>query len=392
MKIKTPIFLDYHSTTPIDERVFDEMKPYFTVDFGNASSKSHVFGWKAEAAVQLARKRISSMIHSSPEEIIFTSGATESINLALKGIAEYSSKNTKRIITTQTEHKATLDTCKRLEESGCEIIYLNVDKYGMIDLNELKNSIDNNTILVSIMFANNEIGTIHPVQEIGNICKEHGVLFHTDAAQAAGKIKIDVDKMNIDLMSFSAHKMYGPKGIGALYIRKKNPRINLLPQIDGGGHERGFRSGTLNVPAIVGFGKACDIAVIEMAQDDVRMKSLRDKLFNMIKEECEGVYLNGHPENRLSNNLNIRFEYTDADTLMMAMKDIAISSGSACSSYQPEPSHVLKAIGLNERELRESVRIGLGKLTTETEILYVAERITSEVKKIRQHNLDMSLK
>ena len=307
--VKLPIYLDNHSTTPVDSRVFDAMKPYLTDIFGNAASKSHVFGWKAEAAVKSARNKVAELINARTEEVIFTSGATESINLALKGAAEAYGRKGRKILTTQVEHKAVLDTCKTLERIGFDVKYLKTDKYGLIDLGELKSEIDDDTILVSIIAANNEIGTIHPLKKIGEMCRAKGVLFHTDAAQALGKIKLDVKDMKIDLMSVSAHKIYGPKGVGALFISSKNPNVNLVPQIDGGGHERGFRSGTLNVPGIAGFGKACEIYTDELDSESKRIFALKEKLYNGIREKLEGVYLNGHPEKRLPGNLNLSFEY-----------------------------------------------------------------------------------
>jgi cysteine desulfurase len=381
---RSSIYLDNQSTTTVDRRVLDEMMPYFTDIFGNAASKSHEFGWRAEQAVESARAKIAGLIGAEKIEIIITSGATESDNLAIKGVAEYYKHKGNKIITSPTEHKAVLDTCKSLQRGGYEIQYLPVDKYGLIDLNMLEESIDNNTILVSIMTANNEIGTLQPIKEIGRICRENGVIFHTDAVQAAGKILLDVNAMNIDLMSLSAHKMYGPKGIGALYIRSKKPSVKLIPQIDGGGHERGFRSGTLNVPAIVGFGKACEIAGSEMNTESERIKGLRDKLFEGISKNLDHVYLNGHPELRLPNNLNIAIEYVNADALMMSMKEIAISSGSACTSASLEPSHVLKAIGLSDELRKSSVRFGLGRFNTEEEITYAADKVVQTAKKIRE--------
>ena len=382
--VKLPIYLDNHSTTPVDNRVFEAMKPYFTEIFGNAASKSHEFGWKAGAAVENARAKIAKLILAEPKEIIFTSGATESVNLALKGVAEAYISKGKKIITAATEHKAALDTCKSLERKGFVINFVPVDEYGLIDVDELNKMIDSETILVSIMTANNEIGTIQPIKEIGKACHEHGVLFHTDAAQALGKIKIDVNKMNIDLMSISAHKLYGPKGIGALYIRSKNPRVKLVPQIDGGGHERGFRSGTLNVPGVVGFGKACEIASDEIAIESERTRKFRDNLYDCLNSGLEGVKLNGHPEKRLPGNLNLSFEYADADSLMMSMKEIAVSSGSACSSAEAEPSHVLKAIGLENDLIKSSIRFGIGRFNTEEEIEYTIIKVTEKVKELRK--------
>jgi cysteine desulfurase len=378
------MYLDNHSTTPVDPRVLEEMTPYFTKIFGNAASKSHEFGWKAEQAVERARTQIAHLIGAEPHEIIFTSGATESDNLAIKGTAEYYRSKGKHIITSPTEHNAVLDTCKTLQRNGFEIQLLNVDKYGLIDIDELRSAITEKTILVSIMTANNEIGTIQPINEIGMICKERDVLFHTDAVQAAGKIPLNVNEMNVDLMSLSAHKMYGPKGIGALYIRSRRPAVKLVSQIDGGGHERGFRSGTLNVPAIVGFGKATEIAVNEMKSESETLRNLRDKLYNGIISNLEHVQLNGHPEKRLPNNLNIAIEYVNADALMMSMKEIAISSGSACTSASVEPSHVLKAIGLSDEMVKCSVRFGLGRFNTKEEIDYTIRRVTESINEIRK--------
>lgn len=381
--VKLPIYLDNQSTTPVDKRVFDAMQPYFTEIFGNAASKSHEFGWKAEAAVENARAKIAKLVSAEPNEIIFTSGATESINLAIKGAAEAYRAKGKKIITAAIEHKAVLDTCKSLERKGFVIKYVSVDEYGMIDVNMLKEMIDSETILVSIMTANNEIGTIEPIEEIGNICREKGVLLHSDAAQALGKIEIDVNKMNIDLMSLSAHKLYGPKGIGALYIRTKNPRVKLVPQIDGGGHERGFRSGTLNVQGIVGFGKACEMAASEMDTESVRVKRLRDKLYEGIISQLNNVKLNGHPENRLDGNLNLSFEFVNADALMMSMKEIAVSSGSACTSAEASLSHVLKAIGLRDDLIKCSIRFGIGRFNTKEEIDYTINKVTEKVSELR---------
>lgn len=381
--VKLPIYLDNNSTTPIDPRVLEAMMPYFTDIFGNAASKSHEFGWKAEAAAESSRTKIAKLISSETKEIIFTSGATESVNLALKGAAEAYSTKGNKIITSPTEHKAVLDTCKTLQKRGFVIEYLNVDKFGLIDLNELKDSIDDKTILVSIMFANNEIGTIQPINEIGKLCREKKVLFHTDAAQALGKIEINVNEMNIDLMSLSAHKLYGPKGIGALFVRSKNPAVKLVPQIDGGGHERGFRSGTLNVPAIVGFGKACEIALKDMKEEALRLNRLRTKLHDGIREGLEGVGLNGHPDKRLAGNLNMSFEHVNADALMMAMKEIAVSSGSACSSAEVSPSHVLKAIGTSDEVLHSSIRFGIGKFNTEEEIEFAIAKVIERVTELR---------
>ncbi len=381
--VKLPIYLDNNSTTPLDPRVLEAMMPYFTDIFGNAASNSHEFGWKAGAAVESSRAKIAKLISSEPKEIIFTSGATESVNLALKGASEAYRSKGNRIISSPTEHKAVLDTCKTLQKRGFVVEYLKVDKYGLIDLNELADSLDDKTILVSIMFANNEIGTIQPINEIGKLCREKRVLFHTDAAQALGKIEINVNEMNIDLMSISAHKLYGPKGIGALYVRSKNPAVKPVSQIDGGGHERGFRSGTLNVPAIAGFGKACEIALKEMKEEALRLNKLRTKLHDGIREGLEGVQLNGHPEKRLAGNLNLSFEHVNSDALMMAMKEIAVSSGSACSSAEVEPSHVLNAIGASDDVLHSSIRFGIGRFNTEEEIEYAIAKVIEKVTELR---------
>jgi cysteine desulfurase len=383
MAIRFPIYLDNHATTPIDPRVLDAMLPYFTEKFGNSASRQHQFGWEAEAGVELARKQIAELINANPKEIIFTSGATESINLALKGIALAYSEKGKHIITTQIEHKAVLDTCKRLEKWGFKVDYVQVDKYGLVDPDEIKKRITKETILVSVMFANNEIGTIEPIEEIGKICAEMNVLFHTDAAQALGKIPIDVQEMNIDLMSMSAHKLYGPKGVGALFIKKKMPKIKIVPIIDGGGHENGLRSGTLNVPGIVGFGKACEIAKNEMKEESKRLRKLRDILQNEIMSKLDDVYLNGHPEKRLPNNLNLSFDGVESEAIMMGMKEIAVSSGSACSSASVEKSHVLKAIGLNDDLIAGAIRFGLGRFNTEEEIDYAINRVVEVVNNLR---------
>ena len=381
--IKFPIYLDNHSTTPVDPRVLEAMMPYFTEHFGNPSSKSHAFGWKAEAAAENARKQAARLINSESREILFTSGATESINLAIKGIADSYQQKGNHIITTAIEHEAVLDTCYSLEKKGFEVTYLKVDEHGLVDPADVKKAIKNTTVLVSVMFVNNEIGTIEPVEEIGEICREYDVLFHTDATQAAGKTSIDVRKLNIDLMSFSAHKMYGPKGSGALYGRSKIPKIRLTPRIDGGSQERGFRAGTLNVPGIAGFGKACEIAHNEMEKDIVKIEKLRDRLFNGIKTGLNDVKLNGHPVNRIANNLNLTIKNIDSDSLLIAIKEIALSTGSACSSETMETSHVLRAIGIGDELKRSSVRFGVGKFNTEEEIEYTIEKVVENVKKLR---------
>ncbi len=382
--MKLPIFMDYHSTTPVDPRVLEEMIPYFTQDFGNAASRNHAFGWKAEEAVEHSRERIASLIHCDPKEIIFTSGATESNNLALKGVAEMYAEKGDHIITCVTEHKAVLDTCKRLEKLGKRVTYMPVDHYGQINLDDLRKEITDKTILISIMFANNEVGTLQRVNEIGKIAKEKGVLFHSDAVQAVGKIPVDVQAMNVDLMSLTAHKLYGPKGIGALYVRKKGPRVRLVAQMDGGGHERGMRSGTLNVPGMVGFGKACEIAQQVMPEESKRLAGLRDKLRFGIEKELDEVYLNGHPTERLPNNLNMSFAYVEGESLLMGMDDIAVSSGSACTSATLEPSYVLKALGVGEDLAHTSIRFGLGRFNTEEEVDYVMNKVISNVKRLRE--------
>lgn len=382
--MKTPIFMDYHSTTPVDPRVVEEMLPYFTEDFGNAASRNHSFGWRAEEAVERSRERIASLINADPKEIIFTSGATESNNLALKGVAEMYAEKGDHIITCVTEHKAVLDTGKRLEKMGKRVTYLPVDKYGQVDLDELRNSITDKTILISIMYANNEVGTLQKVNEIGKIAKEKGVLFHSDAVQAIGKIPVDVQAMNVDLMSLTAHKIYGPKGIGALYVRKKGPRVRLVAQMDGGGHERGMRSGTLNVPGMVGFGKAVQIAKEIMPEESKRLSGLRDKLHHGITKALEDVYLNGHPTERLPNNLNMSFAYVEGESLLMGMDDIAVSSGSACTSATLEPSYVLKALGVGEDLAHTSIRFGLGRFNTEEEVEYVLNKVVDNVNRLRE--------
>ncbi len=384
MALKLPIYLDNHATTRADPRVVDAMVPYFAEQYGNASSKHHEFGWRAEAAVERARAEIATLIGAEAKEIVFTSGATESINLALKGLAEKNHTKGNHIVTATTEHRAVLDTCRSLEKDGYHVSYVPVDKYGVVSLEELNNAITEKTLVASIMMANNEIGSITNVKEIGALCNERGVIFHTDATQAVGKIPVDVSAINVDLLSFSAHKLYGPKGIGALYIKGIPSRLKLTPQIDGGGHERGFRSGTLNVPAIVGFGSACSIARREMMGERNRLEKLRDKLVDGITSQSDGTWVNGHPTGRLPHNANITFVGVKADTLMMDMKDIAVSSGSACSSASPEPSHVLTAIGLKKDDVLSSIRFGLGRFTTEEEIEYAIGRVVETVKAARE--------
>ncbi len=382
-KAKFPIYLDSHATTAVDPEVFRTMAPYFTEVFGNAASRNHEFGWTAEAAVEKGRGQIARLIGASDKEIIFTSGATESNNLAIMGAAEMLRSRGNHIITSTVEHKAVLDTCHYLETKGFEITFLPVDKTGRVDPDSVRKAIKPQTILVSLMMANNEVGTINPIAEIGKICKEYGVLFHTDGAQAIGKIPVDVEKMGIDLLSISAHKMYGPKGVGALYVRRKNPRVRLAPQIHGGGHERGMRSGTLNVPGIVGFGKAAEVAAATMETETKRVSALRDRLWAGLQAELDEIYLNGHPTERLYNNLNVSFAFVEGESLMMGMKELAVSSGSACTSASLEPSYVLRAIGVGEDLAHTSIRFGLGRFTTEEEIDYAIQKVCETVKKLR---------
>ncbi|MCS7022536.1 MAG: IscS subfamily cysteine desulfurase [Gemmataceae bacterium] len=384
MAVKTPIYMDNNSTTRVDPRVVEAMLPYFTEKYGNAASRSHVFGWEAEAAVEDARERIAALIGATAKEIIFTSGATESDNLAIKGVAAMYRKKGNHIITQVTEHKAVIDTCKRLEREGYRITWLPVDQYGRVHPEQVREAITDQTILVTIMAANNEIGTLQPIREIGAICKEKGVLFHTDAVQAVGKIPIDVEEMGIDLLSMTAHKMYGPKGIGALYVRKKNPRVRLEPIIDGGGHERGMRSGTLAVPLIVGFGKACDLCRELMPEESERLRQLRERLRRGIMDNIPDTYLNGHPTERLPNNLNISFAYVEGEGLMMGIKDVAVSSGSACTSASLEPSYVLRALGVGDELAHSSIRFGLGRFNTEEEVDYVVQLVIREVNRLRE--------
>jgi cysteine desulfurase len=378
------IYMDNHATTPMDPRVFEAMRPYFMEKFGNAASRNHRFGWEAEEAVEKARQQIAELIGATAKEIIFTSGATESDNLAIKGVAEMYAEKGDHIITVVTEHKAVLDTTKKLEKHGCRITYLPVGRDGLIDLDRLREAITEKTILISVMYANNEIGVIQPIREIGRIAREHGVLFHTDAVQALGKVPIDVNADMIDLASLTAHKIYGPKGVGALYVRRKNPRVQLTAQMDGGGHERGMRSGTLNVPGIVGFGEACAIAKREMAEESARLKRLRDKLMNRLLAELDDVYVNGSLEHRLPNNLNMSFAYVEGESLLMGINDIAVSSGSACTSATLEPSYVLKALGAGDDLAHSSIRFGLGRFNTEEEVDYVAGRVIETVKRLRE--------
>lgn len=393
MALKLPIYLDYHATTPVDRRVLDEMLPYFTEDFGNAASRTHAFGWKAEAAVNVARERIAKLINADkPEEIIFTSGATESDNLALKGVAEFYADKGKHIITSRIEHKAVLDSAKRLEKMGYEVTYLDTDRYGFVDPERVRAAIRPDTILCSIMLANNEVGTVQPIKEIGAICRAHGVLFHTDAVQGIGRCEFDVQAMNVDLASITAHKMYGPKGIGALYVRRSKPRVRLVAQMDGGGHERGYRSGTLNVPGIVGFGKAAEIVMSEWRAEAERVAMLRDRLYSKIASELDEVYVNGPwpavdangTVRRLPNNLNLSFAYVEGESILMSLKAVSVSSGSACTSASLEPSYVLRALGVEEELAHTSIRFGLGRFTTEEEVDYAAQLTVNSVKRLRE--------
>jgi cysteine desulfurase len=382
--VKLPIYLDNHATTPLDPRVLEAMMPYLTNKFGNAASRNHSFGWEAEQAVETAREQIAKLIGATAKEIIFTSGATESDNLAIKGVAEMYKEKGNHIVTAVTEHKAVLDTCKRLEKDGYRVTYLPVKADGLIDLNDLRRAIDDKTTLVTIMYANNEIGVVQPVGEIGKICKEKGVLFHCDAVQAVGKIPVNVITDNIDLASISGHKIYGPKGVGALYVRRKNPRVQITAQIDGGGHERGMRSGTLNVPGIVGLGKACELAMQELSEESARLAALRDRLKNKLQSELDEVFINGSTEHRLPGNLNMSFLYVEGESLLMGINDIAVSSGSACTSATLEPSYVLKSLGLGDDVAHSSIRFGIGRFTTQAEIDYVADKVVDVVKKLRE--------
>ena len=381
-KVKLPIYLDNSSTTPVDPRVLETMVPYFTNVFGNAASRNHSFGWSAEDAVDTARDQIASLIGSSAKEIIFTSGATESNNLAIKGVFEMYAQKGNHIISVETEHKAVIDTCLHVEKLGAEITFLKVNEKGLINLDELKAAIKPNTILISIMYASNEIGVIQPIREIAEIAKQAGVLFHTDATQAVGKIPVDVIADGIHLMSFTAHKMYGPKGVGALYVRRKNPRVKVTAQIDGGGHERGMRSGTLNVPGIVGFGKAAELCEQDMEKDTARVGALRDRLEAELTT-IEESYVNGSIEHRLPHVANISFTYVEGEGLMMGVKDLAVSSGSACTSASLEPSYVLKALGLDDELAHSSLRFGLSRFTTDEEIDFAIECVKTAVYKLR---------
>ena len=382
--MNTPIYLDYSATTPCDPRVVERMVPYFTDTFGNAASRSHAFGWTAEAAVEEARSQVAQLIGAHPKEVLWTSGSTEANNLAIKGVAQMYKQKGNHLITAVTEHKAVLDPMKYLETQGYEVTWLEVDDQGHVDLKELEAAITDKTILVSLMAANNEVGTAHPIEQIGAICKAKGTLFHTDATQAPGKLPLDVEAQHVDLMSLSAHKMYGPKGVGCLYVRRKNPRVRLTSQMDGGGHERGMRSGTLNVTGIVGMGEAARICREEMATSVPKLIALRDRLQDRILKELPDAVINGDPEHRLPHLTNISFPYVEGESLLMGIKEVAVSSGSACTSASLEPSYVLKSLGLGDELAHSSIRFSLGRFTTEEEVDFAADRVITEVKRLRE--------
>jgi cysteine desulfurase len=382
--MKLPIYMDYHATTPVDPRVLEAMMPFFNQHFGNPASRNHAFGWEAEEAVENARKQVADLIGATAKEVIFTSGATESNNLAIKGVAEMYREKGNHIITCVTEHKAVIDTCKKLEKQGARVTYLPVQKDGRINLDDLRAAITDKTILITIMAANNEIGVLQPIAEIGAIAKEKGIIFHTDAVQIAGKVPFSVNEAKVDLASITAHKLYGPKGVGALFVRRRNPRVLLAEQINGGGHERGMRSGTLNVPGIVGFGKAAELARLEMATESQRLRTLRDALNAKLHANLDEIYVNGSMEHRLPHNLNISFAYVEGESLLMGINDVAVSSGSACTSASLEPSYVLKALGAGDDLAHSSIRFGLGRWTTDEEVDYVVEKLTTVVRRLRE--------
>jgi len=383
--LKKPVYMDNHATTRVDSRVLDAMLPYFTEKYGNAASRNHSFGWEAEEAVDRSRNQIAALIGAKSKEIIFTSGATESDNLAIKGVVEFYKDKGSHVISCVTEHKAVLDSCRALERAGkATVTYLPVDKYGMVDTDAVRRAITDKTVLITIMWANNEIGTIHPIAEIGRIAKEKGIIFHSDAVQAIGKVPVDFEKAGVDLASITAHKIYGPKGIGAIYVRSKGPRVRLTPMMDGGGHERGMRSGTLNVPGIVGLGAACEIAGMEMSEEARRLIQLRSQLQAGLFERLDEIYLNGHPTERLPGNLNVSFAYVEGESLLMGINDIAVSSGSACTSATLEPSYVIRALGIDDELAHSSIRFGLGRFNTLEEVDYVTDRVSKEVKRLRE--------
>jgi len=389
--VKLPIYLDNNATTRVDPRVVEAMLPYFTDHYGNAASRHHRFGRDAEHAVEEARAQVARLIGASPKEIIFTSGATESDNLAIKGVASMYRNKGNHLITVRTEHHAVLDCCRRLERQGFEVTYLPVDKFGRVTAEQVADAINERTILVSVMAANNEIGTLQPIKQIGAVCKERGVFFHSDAVQAAGKLPLDVEELGVDLVSLTAHKMYGPKGVGALYVRSRNPRVRPEPLLDGGGHERGLRSGTLPVPSVVGFGKACELCLQELVEEAPRLTRLRERLHQGITERLDHVFLNGHPSERLPGNLNLSFAYVEGEALMMSMKNIAVSSGSACTSASLEPSYVLKALGVSDDLAHSSMRFGLGRFSTEEEVDFAAGEAVTAVKHLRSLSPDYEM-
>ena len=381
--MQLPIYMDYQATTPVDPRVLEAMIPFFTQAYGNAASRNHAFGWKAEEAVESAREACGSIIGASSKEIVFTSGSTEAINLAMKGVAEMYGHKGKHVITSLAEHKAVLDTAKHLEKQGFEVTYLKPDKTGRTTAADVAAALREDTILVSIMWANNEVGTVNDVRGIGELCHEKGVLFFTDATQAVGKIPVDVAADHVDLLCFSGHKIYGPKGVGALYVRRRNPRVRLVAQMDGGGHERGMRSGTLNVPGIVGLGEACRLAQAEMASEAARAIELRDRLQSKIESELDYVHLNGDAEHRLPGCLNLSFNFVEGESLLMGVKDLAVSSGSACTSASLEPSHVLRSMDVGDDLAHSSIRFGIGRFTTEEEVDFCADKVVEVVKRLR---------
>ncbi|HCA41868.1 MAG TPA: IscS subfamily cysteine desulfurase [Bacteroidetes bacterium] len=394
MDLKLPIYLDYNATTPVDPQVLEEMLPYFCEKFGNASSKSHKFGWEASYAVEVGRDRIAKLINASPKEIVFTSGSTESINLAIKGIADTYASKGKHIITTPLEHNAVIDTCNCLAKAGYEIDFVNIDKYGIIDLNHLNDLMRDDTVLVSVIMANNEIGVIQPIKEISQIVHSKNAFFHVDGSQSVGKIPVDVHDMDIDIMAITSHKLYGPKGIGGLFVKDKDPKIKLTEQISGGGHEFGMRSGTLNVPGIVGFGKACEICMLTMEEETNRVSAMRDNMISELTSNLERVFLNGHPVYRLPGNANMCFECVETSHLFGMIDDVAFSSGSACSSAKMKPSHVLKALGLTDDQAVSSIRIGIGRYNTQEEVDYATKRLIETVNKVREKSpkWEMALK
>ncbi|HEV3082863.1 MAG TPA: IscS subfamily cysteine desulfurase [Gemmataceae bacterium] len=389
--VKLPIYLDNNATTRVDPRVVEAMLPYFTDHYGNAASRHHRFGREAEHAVEEARAQVARLIGASPKEIIFTSGATESDNLAIKGVASMYRNKGNHLITVRTEHHAVLDCCRRLERQGFEVTYLAVDKFGRVTAEQVAEAINERTILVSVMAANNEIGTLQPIKQIGAVCKERGVFFHSDAVQAAGKLPLDVEDLGVDLVSLTAHKLYGPKGVGALYVRSRNPRVRPEPLLDGGGHERGLRSGTLPVPSVVGFGKACELCLQELVEEAPRLTRLRERLRQVIMERLDHVFLNGHPSERLPGNLNLSFAYVEGEALMMSMKNIAVSSGSACTSASLEPSYVLKALGVSDELAHSSIRFGLGRFSTEKEVDFAGQEVVTAVKHLRSLSPDYEM-